>query len=422
MSGATDIGPNEGRAVLASGGLFFLVLAVVMILRPVREATGLESGIENLRLLFFATVGTMTLLVPAFGYLVSKVPRRIFLTVSYRFCAIILLGFYLGLTCGGEQVGRILGPVYYVFHSVFNLFLVSLFWAFMADLFGVAEAKRLFPAIAVGGTLGAIFGSIISWQLADRIGVASLFLIAIALIEGAVWMAAVVAKTRAGREGESIGDRPLGGRSLAGVIAPMRSPYMLGIGLFIVLSAVASTTLYFTELRIVEAAAESTEERTVLFANINLWTQLATLLAQAFIAGRVMRYLGVGVALGLLPLYSATALVILAANPTLATYTLINALYRAVQRGITRPARETLFTVLGREDKYKAKSLLDTLVCRIGDACGARIEPAVAALSSTAIMLSVAVVPVGLLWIVLSFRLGTVQARRQRTRAEKAPS
>ena len=422
MSGATDVRPGERRAVLSSCVLFFLVLAVVMILRPVREATGLESGIENLRLLFLATVATITCLVPAFGYLVSRVPRRVFLTVSYRFCALILFGFYLGLVWGGEQAGRFLGPAYYVFHSVFNLFLVSLFWAFMADLFGVSEAKRLFPLIAVGGTAGAIFGSMVSWQLADRIGIASLFLIAIALIESAVWMAVVVAKTRPGREGDSSADRPLGGRSLAGLVAPLRSPYILGIGFFIVLSAVTSTTLYFTELRVVEAAAESTEQRTVLFANINLWTQLATLLAQAFIAGRVMRFLGVGVALGLLPLYSAAALLILAVNPTLATYTLINALYRAVQRGVARPARETLFTVLSREDKYKAKSLLDTLVCRIGDACGARIEPAVAALSSSVIVLSMTVIPIGLLWIFVSFRLGAVQSRRERIRPEKTPS
>ena len=422
ISGATDIRPRAGRAVLASGGLFFLVLAVVMILCPVREATGLESGIENLRLLFFATVATIALLLPAFGYLVSKLPRRIFLTVSYRFCAIILFGFYVAMIFGGEQVGRYLGPAYYVFHSVFNLFLVSLFWAYMADLFGVDEAKRLFPPIAIGGTSGAIFGSIVSWQLADRIGIAPLFLIAIVLIEAAVWMATVVARTRTASKGESIDVQPLGGRSLAGLVAILRSPYMLGIGLFIVLSAITSTTLYFTELRVVEAAAESTEQRAVLFANINLWTQLATLLAQAFIAGRVMRYLGVGTALAILPLYSATALVVLAANPTLAVYTLINAVYRAVQHGVTRPARETLFTVLDREDKYKSKPLLDTLVCRIGDACGARIEPAVAALSSSVITLGTAVVPVALLWIVLSFTLGAVQTRRQRAKPRKADS
>jgi len=411
LAGATDIREGEGRAVLASAALFFLVLAAVMVLRPVREATGLASGIENVRWLFLGTLGGIVALVPAFGWLVSRVRRKAFLRVSYRVCAVILLGFYLGLTLLPREAVDLLGPGYYVYHSVFNLFLVSLFWALMADLFSIAESKRLFPPIAVGGTLGAIAGSMVSWQLAERIGPMSLFLVAIGLLEAAVWMAGVLVRVRGTRSVGSADARPLGGHAWAGVTKLVRSPYLLGIGLFIFLSAVTSTFLYFTELRLVAAAAGSVGKRTTLFANINVWTQVATLVAQAFVAGRIMRFVGVGAGLALLPLYCAGGLAVLAATPTLATYTLVNALFRAVQRGVARPARETLFTVVSREDKYKAKSCLDTFVSRSGDAGGAQFERALAVPALGAAGFAAAVLPAVLVWTALSFALAAAQSR-----------
>jgi len=417
LAGATDIREGEGRAVLASASLFFLVLAVVMVLRPVREATGLRSGIQNVRWLFLGTLGGLVVLVPAFGFLVARVRRQVFVTVSYRLCELILLAFYSGLTLLPESAGRVLGPVYYVFHSVFNLFVVSLFWALMADLFSIAESKRLFPPIAVGGTLGAIAGSLLPWQLAERIGPTSLFLVAIGLLESAVWMAAITARSRRGCAGRSVEATPLGGHAWAGVTRLARSPYLLGIGLFILLTAVTSTFLYFTELRLVSAAAESVGERTVLFANINVWTQVATLIAQAFIAGRIMRFVGVGAGLAMLPLYCGGGFAMLAASPTLGTYTLVNALFRAVQRGVTRPARETLFTVLSREDKYKAKSCLDTFVFRAGDAGGAQIERSSTALGVGAVGLATAFLPAVVAWIILAFVLAAAQTRLASRRA-----
>jgi AAA family ATP:ADP antiporter len=322
-----------------------------------------------------------------------------------------LLAFYLGVTLLPEGASAVLGRLYYVYHSVFNLFLVSLFWALMADLFSIAESKRLFPPIAVGGTLGAITGSVLSWQLAERIGSTSLFLVAIGLLEAAVWMAAAAARSRRGRTTRSAEARPLGGHAWAGLTRLVQSPYLLGIALFIFLSAVTSTFLYFTELRLVAATTESVAKRTVLFANINIWTQLATLLAQAFVAGRIMHVLGVGVGLAILPIYCAAGLAVLIATPTLGAYTLVNALFRAVQRGVTRPARETLFTVVNREDKYKAKSCLDTFVARTGDAGGAQLERLLAAPAMGAVGLAGAVLPAILAWMVLAFALAAMQSR-----------
>ncbi len=410
LSGATEIREDESRSVAAAAGLFFLVLTVVMLLRPVREALALAHGIENVRGLFLCTVAATVLLAPVFGILVSLVSRRKFLAVSFRVCGLMLVGFSLALTWLPDSQQRGVGAVYYVFHSVFNLFVVSLFWGFMADLFRPAQSKRLFPAIALGGTLGAVTGSLVTGQFACQIGNARLFLLAAVLLEGAVWTARLVARSRP--DGESTAERrPIGGHALAGLTALVRSPYLLGIAAMIVLTAVASTFLYFTELRIVEATTTSVEERTALFANINVWAQFATLLAQAFVAGRVVRILGVGVALALLPAVAVIGLAVLATWPTLIVLIATVALFKAVHRGVTRPARETLFTVVPREQKYKAKSVTDTFAFRLGDASGAQLERLLMCWGIGAAGLATAVLPIAAVWTVLCLVLGGAQSR-----------
>ena len=439
LAGATDIRPGEGRAVLASGLLFFLVLSAMMVLRPVREALGVEHGVEKVRQLFLCTVAVTLLLVPAFGYLVSRVRRRSLIAVSFRCCGLILLGFYLSLTWAPESVSRVSGAIYYVSYSVINLFVVSLFWAYMADLFSVSESRRLFPAIAIGGTLGAIAGSLVSEQWAQHPN--RLFLLAVALLELAVWTSALVPRSRDAKDsyesaggdspifasrkpGQSPGSSPatpklaapaepqkIGGHPLAALVEVARSPYLLGVGAFILLSAMISTFFYLTGMRLVATTTESLPQRTVLFARINLWTQVATLLAQAFIAGRIMRFLGVGTALAVLPLCAAVGFKILAVAPTLVAYMWVYAAYRAVQRGIARPAQETLFTVVPREEKYKAKSLLDTFVFRAGDAGGAQIEGRLAMRGLGMAGMLGAVLPMALAWASLALLLGRSQSR-----------
>jgi len=394
--------------VLAAGTLFFLILTSVMILRPLRDAMGLTYGIEKLRWLFLVSIGALLLAVPAFGFLVSRVPRRVFLPVSFRLCAAALLGFAV-LSAFPEHVGRASGLVYFVFHSIFNLFVVSLFWALMADLFVVAESKRLFPAIAIGGTLGALTGSLFCRQTATSLGPVWLFLISAGLLEAAVWMAKVVTRARAPRVTAPGDVTPIGGHWLAGITDLARSPYMLGIALFVLATSMVYTWIYFTQARIVLATAGSVQQRTILFAHIDVWTQIGTLLAQAFVVGRVMRFLGVGTALAMLPLTAWAGFLVLARSPTVAACTLVGAAYRAVQHGFAVPARETLFTVVDREEKYKAKAFLDTFVFRAGDASGAWLETLLAAPGTFA--LSLLVFPIAMVWVWLSLVLGKTQTR-----------
>jgi AAA family ATP:ADP antiporter len=414
-AGRMGIQSGETRSVLSAGLLFFILLTAIMILRPVREALGLARGIENVRPLFLVTVTATLLVASLFGRVVSGTRRHRLLAVSFRSCAVILLCFLAGIALLPEGVRGWIGSVYYVFHSVFNLFVVSLFWAFMADHFGLAESKRLFPAIAIGGSLGAILGSLASWQLAEQLGVLWLFAVAAVLLELAVWAAAWFARTRSVAHEQLRNLRPLGGASLAGLKAVVQSPYIRSIALFVALIGIVSTFLYFTSLRLVASASGSTAQQTALFAQINLWTQIVTLLAQAFVAARIMRWAGVGFALAVLPALAVGGFAALALLPTLAAFTVVNALYQAAHQGITGPARETLFTVLQPQEKYKAKPFVDTFGYRAGDASGALLERPLAALSSGVLPVASAVFGLAILWLGLSVFLGRAQNRLAET-------
>jgi ATP:ADP antiporter, AAA family len=414
-AGRMGIRSGETRSVLTAGLLFFTLLTAIMILRPVRDALGLARGIENVRQLFLVTVTATLLVASLFGRVVSRTRRHRLLAVSFRSCAVILICFLGGMALLPEGVRGWIGSVYYVFHSVFNLFVVSLFWAFMADHFGLAESKRLFPAIAIGGSLGAIVGSLVSWQLAEQFGVLWLFAAAAGLLELAVWVAAWFARTRSAAHGHLGQLRPLGGASLAGLKAVVQSPYIRNIALFVALIGIVSTFLYFTSLRLVASTGRSTPQQAALFAQINLWTQAATLLAQAFVAARIMRWAGVGSALAVLPALAVGGFGALALLPTLATFTVVNALYQAAQQGITGPARETLFTVLQPQEKYKAKPFVDTFGYRAGDASAALLERPLAGLSSGVLPVASAVFGLAVLWLALSVFLGRTQNRLAET-------
>ena len=411
LLGGNDIRSGEGRAVLTAGLLFFLLLTCLMVLRPAREALGLARGVEGVRRLFLVTVVCTLPLVPLFGWLVSRCSRRRLVGLSLRLCALILLGFYGGLTWLPEGMRSLVAGSYYVFHSVFNLFVVSIFWAYMADYFDLKESVRLFPAITLGGSLGAILGSLISWQLAEYVGVSALFLLAAALLELAVWVAALFGRTRSVSKVSPLDNQPIGGSWVRGIGAIGHSTYLQGVGLFVVLIGVVTTFLYFTSLNLVAAASDSTVRQTALFANINLWTQLATLIAQGFIAARIMRGAGVVGALVVLPVLAIGGFAVLAVAPTLAVFTIVNALFRAAQQGIAGPAQQTLFTVLDRQDKYKAKSFLDTFGYRAGDAVGAYLERALSLLGFGIYPLAAVVLGVSGVWLVLCRFLGRAQVR-----------
>lgn len=414
---------DELGAVLAAAMFFFFVLTALMVLRPAREALGMQRGMDAVRWLFTGTAVVTLLVNPVFGLLVSRFRRMQFIAATYGFFALSLLGFYLLLTAAPAAVGVPSGMVFYVWFSVFNLFVTMLFWALMADRFSLDQGKRFFPLIAVGGTSGAMFGPWLASLLARPLGTPVLLLVAVAFLLLAIAAAWRVASTQprpaqdtasrdTGPEAPTVSEHAvIGGSAWEGFRAVLRSRYLLGIAGYALVLAVMATFIYFTRLQMVAELGDDLDLRTTWFARIDLYTQAATLVLQAVVAGHLMRRLGVSLTLALLPLTAMLGFIGLALVASLATLIVFEASFRAVQRAIMRPARETLYTVVGREDKYKAKAFIDTFIYRAGDVAGAQVEGLLARLGMGLAALASIAVPLALAWAALGIWLGRTQRR-----------
>ena len=411
---------DEAGPVLVAGLFFFCVLTALMVLRPAREALGMQRGMDAIRWLFVGTVVVTLLVNPVFGWLVSRYRRLAFVVATYLFFAFGLLGFYALLVLAPASVGAHTGQVFYVWFSVFNLFATMLFWALMADRFTLEQSKRLFGAIAVGGTLGAIFGPWLASVLARPLGTPALLPVAAAFLVLALgaawWLARMPADPRVGsRVGEDAPDARavIGGSAWAGLRSVTRSPYLLAICAYVLIVAVMATFIYFTRLQMVAALGADLDLRTATFARIDMITQAATLVLQAVVTGHLMKRLGASVALALLPLVAALGFLGLAIAGSLAALVAFEATFRAVQRGIMRPARETLFTTVSRSDRYKAKAFIDTFVYRTGDVVGAQTEGLLGRLGMGLAALAAFAVPLALGWMALGLWLGWAQRTRK---------
>jgi AAA family ATP:ADP antiporter len=422
---------DEVAPILAAALFFFCVLTALMVLRPAREALGMQRGIEAIRWLFIGTAVITLLVNPVFGWLVSRFRRLVFITATYLFFAVSLLVFYGLLVLSPQAVGETSGMVFYVWFSVFNLFSTMVFWGLMADRFSLEQSKRLFGVVAVGGTLGAIFGPWLASLLAQPLGTPSLLLVAVAFLcmaVGAAWLVARLQPERGqptARDDEeappAVDERAvIGGSAWEGCRAAVSSPYMLGISAYVLILAVIATFIYFTRLQMVAELGDDTDMRTTVFAQIDLVTQIATLALQAVVAGHLMKRLGVPVALALLPITVALGFVGLAIVGSLAVLVIFDAVFRAVQRAIMRPARETLFTVLSRADKYKSKAFIDTFVYRGGDVVGAQTEGLLGRFGMGLAALASVAVPLALVWAALGVWLGRAQARQAVRRPQSA--
>ncbi|MEX2570269.1 MAG: MFS transporter [Gemmatimonadota bacterium] len=422
-----NIRRDEVAPLAAATMFFFFILTALMVLRPVRETLGVQQGIDTVRWLFIGTAVVTLLVNPVFGLLVSRYRRLHFITATYVFFAASLLIFYGLLTVAPAAVGETSGMVFYVWFSVFNLFVTMVFWGLMADRFSLEQSKRLFGVIAVGGTLGAIFGPWLATVLAQPLGTPNLLLVAIAfllLAVGAAWLVARLQPERpqvAASDDEeappAVDERAvIGGSAWEGFRAVFRSPYLLGISAYVLILTILGTFIYFTRLQMVAAMGDDMDMQTTLFAQIDLYTQLATLVMQALIAGHIMKRIGVPFALALLPVTVALGFIGLAMVASFAVLVIFEATYRAIQRAITRPARETLFTVVSREDKYKSKAFIDTFVYRGGDVIGAQTEGLLIGLGLGLVALTAAALPMALVWGGLGIWLGRAQRRQALSR------
>ncbi|MGE5641152.1 MAG: NTP/NDP exchange transporter [Clostridia bacterium] len=408
LARAVAVRAEEVRALLWSFAYFFCLLAGYYILRPLRDEMGVAGGVAKLHWLFTATFVVMLAAVHAFGALVARLPRRRFIPIVYHFFVANLALFWLLLTLGLER--QFVARVFFVWISVFNLFAVSVFWSFMADLFTAEQGKRLFAFIAAGGSAGALAGPALTVWLAKPLGPVNLLVVAAIFLEVAVLCASRIENVSGNDRGKI--QNPVGGGWLAGFRLLLSSPYLAGVALWVLLLSLAGTFLYFQQVNLVAAASDDPAVRTRIFASVDLAAGLLTLVVQLTATGRFMSRFGAGPAAALLPLVFALGFAALAAWPVLALVVAFQALQRTANFAVSNPAREVLFTVVDREEKYKAKYLIDGAVFRGGDALSGWLFNLLRGAGLELAAISLLAVPAAAAWLVLSLLLGRAQERR----------
>ena len=353
----------------------FAVLSSYYIMRPIRDEAGVAGGVNNLQWLFTGTLLGMVLLNIPFAFLVKKLPRRRFIPITYHFFAINIVVFAALLHWADAQQTVWIGRIFFIWVSVYNLFVVSVFWQLNVDLFSPEQSKRLFGLIAAGASIGAIVGSSVTAGLARHVSPIFLLLGAAVLLEIAVFSVGRLSRLspalHRGPAAPAADEAPIGGSIFAGITRAFGSRYLVNVSLFVLLFTVTSTILYFQQAGIVSHSISGRGAQTAFFATVDLCVNILTLAIQLFLTGRIVVLLGVALTLGLLPVLTIIGFSALALMPTIAAVAVFQVLRRAGDYAITRPTREVLFTVVPREDRYKAKSFIDTVVYRAGDQIGA---------------------------------------------------
>lgn len=398
---------GELRRMLQATAYGFFIMFAYYILRAVRdEISAADRG--NLQILWTAVFFVMILAVQGYSWIASRYSRGVFVPLANRFFIACLIGFWASLVFMPESARPWIDRVFYVWASVFALFVVTVFWGLVADCFTNDQGKRLFGFIAIGSSLGGITGSVVTAYLAVRVPVFTLLLISCVPLEIASWAAGRLhhsSDTGSVKEsGEA--DRPLPGDAWSGMKAVFGSPYLLGIAAFIGLMTFASTILYFAQSDLVYGAMSDRGERTAFLARMDLVVNVLTIVFELYLTARVIKWLGVGLTLALVPIAVALGLVALWRYPTLWTLVVVQVLYRAGRYGLAKPAREVLFTVVSREEKYKSKAFVDTAVYRGGDLVSAWIYAGLAFCGLTMGSIALLAAPVAIVWAVVALRIG----------------
>ncbi len=392
----------------------FAVLSSYYIMRPIRDQAGVAGGVRNLQWLFTGTlIGMLVLNIP-FAYLVKKLPRSRFIPITYHFFAVNILLFAAALHWADPTQTVWVGRIFFIWVSVYNLFVVSVFWQMNVDLFSPAQGKRLFGLIAAGASVGAIVGSSVTASLARFVSPIFLLLGAAGLLEVAVFAVGRLSRLspalhRHPTAGSA--EAPIGGSVFAGITRAFRSPYLVNVSLFVLLFAITSTFLYFQQAGIVSRSFSGRGAQTAFFATVDLTVNILTLAVQLFLTGRIVLLFGVALTLALLPVLTIIGFGALALLPTIAAVAIFQVLRRAGDYAITRPTREVLFTVVSREDRYKAKSFIDTVVYRTGDQLGAWSVALLRVLGLGASGVALVAIPIAALWLVNGLWLGRRQEK-----------
>jgi len=408
-----DVKPDEIRALVLAFVFNFVVLGGYYVIRPIRDEIGADRGVENLPWMYTGTLIGMLIANALYAAIVARMSRRRFIPVAYRFAIANLFVFFLLMRwMPAAQERAILAPVFFIWVSVFNLFATTMFWSFMADVFNPEQGKRLFGFIAVGGSIGGIAGGFVTSSLAGKLSTGLFLLITAVMLEIAAQCVRRFPVSSRTHDHQS--EEPIGGKLWEGATHIARSPYLLGLAAFLIIYTITNTWAYFQQSDLTGHQLHDRAARTSFLANIDIAVNTITVMIQVFLTGRLMKWFGVGITLVLMPLLSGVGFAAIGFAPILTVLATFQILRRATGFALLRPAREVLFTVLRREDKYKAKSLIDTFGYRLGDITGAWSYPLMQWFGLGLVGVSWVAVPFAAIWCVLSIWLG----RKQRQLAD----
>ncbi len=408
------VAEGEVRPVVTGALLFFVMFAGYFMLRPVRETMGVAGGVDNLQWLFTGTFLATLAAMPLFGWIASKAPRRRILPWTFGFFAVNLALFAIGFQSDPENLW--IARTFYIWISVFNLIAISVIWSVCVDLFPNSQAKRLFALMAAGASLGGLVGPLLGIALVGPIGHAGLLWLAAALLLVGIGIARNLQRWR---DAQPVRDeltaaaraRPLGGHPFAGITTVLRSPYLMGISLFVLLLASVSTFLYFEQARLVELKFPDRVDQTRVFGTIDFIVQSLTILSQLFITGRLVQRLGLAALLVAVPVVTMLGFVWLAFAPTFAVLAVVMVVRRFGEYAFVRPGREMLFTVVPTEAKYKAKNFIDSVVYRGADAVSGWAKTLVDMLAQQPAIAALLGAAIALVWALTGAGLARAQAR-----------
>jgi len=386
---------------------FFFLLGGYFMLRPVRGTIAANNS-EILHWLYTGTFVTMLAIVPVFGFLVSRFRRGQFIPAIYVFFILHLLLFAAGFE--GDATPAWLQRTFYIWLSVFNLFVVSIFWSFMADIFRPGQAQRLFGFIMAGGSVGAIIapsftkGSVAGYGASGVMLTSAVFLaVATAL---AIWLGRYARKDQQNRPAEIIG-----GGIWEGAVRVFRSEYLLYACLLMLLHNGVSTFLFNGLAVLVNEHIAGFEERTTFFSHVDQVVQILAFAFQFLITSRLVRYFGMQRTLVLIPAILAGGFVILGSSMGLVLFAAVQVAQRALNYGVLGPAKEMLFTVVDRETKYKSKNFIDTAVYRGSDVAASWVFKGLSSSGLSIAQMTWVYLPVMGLWTWGAWRLGGLYAR-----------
>jgi ATP:ADP antiporter, AAA family len=406
LSRLAPIQPAETAAVVAAFFLFFFMWSGYFAVRPVRETIGTIIGRDKLANIWIITSIASILLIPLYGAIVGRFRRSTFLPWAYGVVAVVLA--LTGLSLRGDVINLGAGKFFYVFISVVNLFLLSIFWSFLLELFDRQQTKRLFGVIAAGGSAGALCGPLVSDLAVGTIGNSGVLFFGAALFVAAIFCQRILLGLWSVRTDPTnkADDRPIGGNPFAGITIILRSPYVLGIAGFVVFISLVNTLLYFEQLRLVELTFPELKDRTRIFARFDWIVQSLTVVSQVFLTGRIAAKFGVKTLITFVPVIMIFAFGALAVSGAFMVLTVVVILRRSLEYAFVRPGREMLWSPLDKETKYKAKNTVDVPVYRGADALSAQVNNWVAGAAFGAGAVAWLGVGVAAAWGVLGWWLG----------------